>query len=556
MSLKSAIHSKSPSRSQTRAAGIDLGSLGEISSSRWPDQIASPYAAYGVVQGPTPGAATQASSYPLALAAIQTALEFLDPGCLQNSDFFRAPDTTTAHQPAWDSQALSTPAKDPTPPRQPKNPATLHQPALGGTALTLSAPIAGSGNLILAARRSSPAPSQRVQARAQARPARQKPIYRHSWLRTATKSPAFALSSAAINGLMLVSPLVSLAQTTTIYGTGSNPPNNVYTGGIINLGDTVILNDSAIVTNDNTANGIITANGTLQFNQTTNLTITNVLTGTGNLALINTGNLTLTNSANFALINANASAFDLGISLAGGSLLIGANGGNRLIIGSVSNGALTINGGTVKDNYGYLGLSNVSIGTATVSAGGNWTNTNELAIGYRGNGTLTISGGNVSASNSIIGSQSGSNGSVTISSGSWTNTGDLTVGQQGRGNLTLSGGTITNAAAYIGYSTGGTGFATILGGNWTTTGNFIVGFSGNGSLAVSGGNISSASATLGIYGAGIAEISAGNWTNTANLTIGNYANGTLTISGGNVSNSNATIGAMGPSIGTVTVSCL
>jgi len=263
MSLKSAIHSKSPSRSQTRAAGIDLGSLGEISSSRWTDQIASPYAAYGVVQGPTPGAATQASAYPLALAAIQMALEFLDPGCLQNSDFFRAPDTTTAHQPAWDSPALGTPAKDPTPPRQPRNPATLHQPALGGTALTLSAPIAGSGNLILAARNPSRATTPLAQAKAPTRPARQKPIYRHSWLRTATKSPAFALSSAAINGLMLVSPLVSLAQTTTIYGTGSNPPNNVYTGGIINLGDTVILNDSAIVTNDNTANGIITANGDL-----------------------------------------------------------------------------------------------------------------------------------------------------------------------------------------------------------------------------------------------------------------------------------------------------
>ena len=436
MSLKSAIHSKSPSRSQTRAAGIDLGSLGEISSSRWPDQIASPYAAYGVVQGPTPGAATQASSYPLALAAIQTALEFLDPGCLQNSDFFRAPDTTTAHQPAWDSPALGTPAKDPTPPRQPRNPATLHQPALGGTALTLSAPIAGSGNLILAARNPSRATTPLAQAKAQTRPARQKPIYRHSWLRTATKSPAFALSSAAINGLMLLSPLVSFAETTT-YGTGSSS-GTTYTGGIINSGDTVTLNDGATVSGATP----ITANGTLQFNQTTNLTITNVLTGTGNLALINTGNLTLTNNATVATI-ANVSAFDLGISLAGGSLLIGANGGNRLVIGSVSNGALTINGGTVKDNYGYLGLSNVSIGTATVSAGGNWTNTNELAIGYRGNGSLAVGGGNVSASNSIIGSQAGSNGTATISSGGWTNTGDLTVGQQGRGNLTLSGGTIT-----------------------------------------------------------------------------------------------------------------
>jgi len=542
-----------PPPGQARGARINLGSLGLLSSSGWLDHAASPYAAYGGSRCSHACAFTsatkQATPHPLALAAIQTALEFLEQGCTQATNVFSPPETPTRGQPPWGSPGLGQSAFNSTSPRKIRAQQAFHRPAQNRTALTLSAPIAGSGNLILAARSPSAAASQRAQVQAQTRPARQKPIYRHSWLRTVTKSPAFALSSAAINGLMLVSPLVSLAETTTIYGTGSNPPNNVYTGGIINPGDTVILNDSATVSGSTP----ITANGTLQFNQTSNLTITNVLTGTGSLSLINTGNLTLTYNATVASI-ASVNAFDLGISIAGGSLLVGANGGNRLVIGSVSNGALTINGGTVKDTYGYLGLSNGSNGTATVSAGGNWTNTNELAIGYKGNGSLAVGGGNVSASNSIIGFQAGSNGTATISSGGWTNTGDLTVGQQGRGNLTLSGGTITNAAATIGYSTGGTGFATILGGNWTTTGNFIVGFSGNGSLAVSGGNISSASATLGIYGAGIAEISAGNWTNTANLTIGYYANGTLTISGGNVSNSNATIGVNGGSIGTVTVS--
>ena len=205
MSHKSVSHPKSPSASQTRAAEINLGSLGQISSSLWPDHSASPYAAYG----PTPGVATQPSAYPLALAAIQTALEFLDPGCRQNYDFFRAPESTTVRQTAWDSPALGTPAQDPTPPRPPRNPEALHQPAPGGTALTLSAPIAGAGNLILAARNPSRATNPLAQAKAPTRAARQKVVVRHSWLRTATKSPAFALSSAAINGLMLVSPLVS-----------------------------------------------------------------------------------------------------------------------------------------------------------------------------------------------------------------------------------------------------------------------------------------------------------------------------------------------------------
>ncbi|MCX5943940.1 MAG: hypothetical protein NTZ53_01215 [Cyanobacteria bacterium] len=117
MSLGRAGHLKTPTPSQARAACINLGSLCQISSSLWLDHTACPYAAYGVAHGPTPGAATQPSAYPLALAAIQTALEFLDLGCRQNSDFFRAPETTTDRQTAWDSPGLGTPAKDPTPPR-------------------------------------------------------------------------------------------------------------------------------------------------------------------------------------------------------------------------------------------------------------------------------------------------------------------------------------------------------------------------------------------------------------------------------------------------------
>ena len=96
MSLFRACHSTTPTVGQARVARIDLGSLGQLSGSLWLAHSASPYAAYGVAQGSTPGPAMQLSAYPLARAALQTALELLDLGCLGPSGFFRAVQTTAA----------------------------------------------------------------------------------------------------------------------------------------------------------------------------------------------------------------------------------------------------------------------------------------------------------------------------------------------------------------------------------------------------------------------------------------------------------------------------
>jgi len=296
MSLRSVSYSKSKPPGQARAAGIDLGSLGQLSRPGWLDHSLSPYAAYGAIGSPAPYSfgcpADLATTYPLVQAAIQ-------------------------------------------------------RPAQNRTALTLSAPIAGSGNLILAARRSSPAPNQRVQARTQTRPARQKPIYRHSWLRTATKSPAFALSSAAINGLMLVSPLVSFAQTTAIYGTGSNlvPPSNIYTSGTINSGVTVILNDGATVSGADQ----ITLYGALQFNQTGPLTIENLITGIGILSLTNTGTLYLSGDKTYTgNTSINFGTLVVLGSLAGSNVSVDT-GATFQVDGEATIGSITGNG-TIKLN--------------------------------------------------------------------------------------------------------------------------------------------------------------------------------------------------------------
>ena len=494
MSFNSVSHSKSHPPGQAREAGIHLGTLGQLSGSEWLDHSLSPYAAYGAIGSPAPYSAgcpaDLATTYPLVQAAIQ-------------------------------------------------------RPAQNRTALTLSAPIAGSGDLILAARNPSRATNPLAQAKAPTRPARQNVVVRRSWLRTATKSPAFALSSAAINGLMLMSPLVSFAETTT-YGTDSSS-GTPYTGGIINSGDTVILNDGATVSGATP----ITADGTLKFNQTTNLTITNVLTGTGSLALINTGNLTLTYNTSVTgpfgpnreeASIANINAFDLGITLAQGSLLVGANGENSLAIGNVSSGSLTIGGGTVQSKDGYLALNSYSTGTANVSTGGAWTTTGDLFIGYAGNGTLTVSGGTVSNVNGVIGAINAyhepadsdyipaSNGTVTITSGNWTNTGKLTVGGGGTGTLTVSGGNVSSASAWIGYDS----MAIISGGNWTNFGDFDVSNQSNSSLTINGGLLTvggtltrGASGIINLKEGGTLSIGGGG-TNAKLNTNGNFTyNGTL-----------------------------
>ncbi len=167
---------------QARAAGLDLGNLGQLSGSEWLDHSLSPYAAYGVISSLAPYSAgcpaDLATAYPLAQAAIQTALQFLDIGCTRTGHLFNNQEFLAPGQPPLGSLEQGAPAADSPWPSTTPSAAALQRPAQNRTALTLSAPISGSGNLILAARRSSPATSQRVQARTQTRPARQKPIYR------------------------------------------------------------------------------------------------------------------------------------------------------------------------------------------------------------------------------------------------------------------------------------------------------------------------------------------------------------------------------------------
>ena len=155
--------------------------------------------------------------------------------------------------------------------------ADRHSPFQSQDTLNLSAPTAGSNDLILSdrikahsglcsAKDADRSMGARESGNAERKswsnldqvittPSRQNALCRQSWLRKVTRNQAFVISSAAINGLLFVTPLASLAQTTTIYGTGG--ASNAYSGGTINFADTVILNDGASVTGDIIDNGTL-----------------------------------------------------------------------------------------------------------------------------------------------------------------------------------------------------------------------------------------------------------------------------------------------------------
>ena len=470
----------SPPATSAKESLVKLGSMVVLSAETEDNLYISSY--WGLYRSDchqNPTLAHPPAAYPLALAAIQAAHELLRACFTSTKSHFSSSEATRPGPPSTTSAGALAPSTTSPWPSERRTSKDGQPSALGQTALTLSAPSPGSSNLILANRSRNTATSLlakrspnrghlpwanphgrtadlamgamstsntgssggALQSPSKTRPAQQKQVYRQSWLSKASRSPAFAISSAAINGLMLVSPLVSLAQTTTIYGTGGS--SNTYTPGTISTGDTVILNDGANVG----SSGTITANGTLQFNQTTDLSISNQITGNGALSITNTGNLTLSYSANLPspLQWITGDYFDLGITLSSGGLYIGTGGTNPLSIGTIANGTLTINGGMVKNTVGILGATSGSNGTATVSAG-NWTNTSNLFVGYQGNGTLTINGGNVSNYYGYLGYIPGSNGTATIYAGNWTNSGDLFVGYFGNGTLTINGGNVSKEA--------------------------------------------------------------------------------------------------------------
>ncbi|MDH7794226.1 MULTISPECIES: autotransporter domain-containing protein [unclassified Beijerinckia] len=281
--------------------------------------------------------------------------------------------------------------------------------------------------------------------------------------------------------------------------------------------------------------------------------------GVGSLTILNGG--TINNGKGSIGVNAGSS----GTVTVDGVGSAWVNSG-ILSVGDFGTAKLDIlNGGAISSNQGFLAFNAGSNATMTVDGiGSTWTNADYVYVGANGVASLTISnGGKVQNTFALVGAGNGSGTvNVTGTGSTWTNSGDLTVGALKTGALVItSGGTVSSTNGVLGNVAGSTGTATVDGAGsiWTNSGSLIVGNVGVGTLTISnGGKVSNSWAHLGgsagSTGTVLVDGAGSTWTNSSNLFVGNQGTGTLTISsGGVVSNASGLVGAFSGSIGTVTV---
>ncbi len=265
------------------------------------------------------------------------------------------------------------------------------------------------------------------------------------------------------------------------------------------------------------------------------------------------------------------------LNLLNGTLTI--NGGvytepaTELYIGQ-GGGAFTLNllnGATLSSVRGVLGEGGA--GTANVSGGSHWTNSDIFYVGRNGagsQGALNItSGGVVSSLHGVIGYSGPGTVNVSGNSSQWSMTGGLIVGQTNQGTSTLtidSHGQVNDHDGWVGIYTGATGIVNVLGSDsqWNNSGNLYLG----GNDPVDGGtaklNITSGASVTAVTAyvasrpnsTATVTVSGGSsrWINSGEADIGYLGNGTLNInSGGAVSSYIGQVGLQNGSAGTVTI---
>ncbi|WP_088159684.1 autotransporter family protein [Achromobacter xylosoxidans] len=191
--------------------------------------------------------------------------------------------------------------------------------------------------------------------------------------------------------------------------------------------------------------------------------------------------------------------------------------GGDLTVGDSLPGTLVINaGGSVINDWAYIGSGNGSVGALTVSGrdasgtASSWTSLGPVLIGADSgsSGTLSILDAGVAHSDSArIGVDNGSVGNVLVSGAGSTwnlNTiGAFEIGTGGKGTLQIDNGVVHSGQAIIGWDVGGEGDVTVSGPQavWDPLNNIYVGFEGTGDLRVlDGASVS----TVGSTGSGAA----------------------------------------------------
>lgn len=241
------------------------------------------------------------------------------------------------------------------------------------------------------------------------------------------------------------------------------------------------------------------------------------------------------------------------------------NVGGDLAVGDTNLGTLTIDaGGTVSNDWAYVGNTATGVGTVTVQGtdgSGNastWTNAGQFYIGADtgSNGTLNILNGGVVTNGMgvLIANENGSTGTVTVSGpGSTWDSARLfsfQIGSGGNGTLQINiGGVVRSGQGIIGREVGSVGQVTVTGpgSTWAPDNNIYVGFEGTGTLDVLDGatvsteNTGGGAATIyiglesGSQGTVNVSSSTGNTSTlsvTDDLRVGVNGSGTMTVEKG------------------------
>jgi len=289
-----------------------------------------------------------------------------------------------------------------------------------------------------------------------------------------TGDATFAANAGGITISGIYSGSGSLTKTGLNTLTLSN--NNTYTGTTtINAGTLQI--GSGSTSGALSASSAITNNANLVFNRADDLTVTNTITGSGNLTQAGAGILMLSGaSSNYTgttTINAgtiqigHASALGSGgnITFGGGGLKYGTgitidlssrikNSGSAILVDTngqtvtwATNLETTNSGGLTKNGTGTLILT-----AANTNTGGTTVNAGTLQIGNNSNnnaavqGTTTLSGGNLSYN--YNGSNFAVNGAITL-------TAEATISKLGSFQMNFSSGTLNGNGQTLNISVAG-----------------------------------------------------------------------------------------------------
>ncbi len=284
--------------------------------------------------------------------------------------------------------------------------------------------------------------------------------------------------------------------------------------------------------------------GTLAFNRSDTPTISNAISGPGNMAQIGSGTTTYSGTASHTG-GTNVSAGSLiNAGTISGATTINATGGSFINESTISGaGALNVNGGTAllratsaTTVAGPTTVGNTASGTISLLDGASATLNGLVGIGTGATvtGGLTVNTTGALATNSImnIGVGTGANGTFTMTSGTINQTGGVGIvigANGGTGSYVQTGGIVNTGTGGQGFqigvgTNGSSGTANISGGTINAANEFWI---SNGS-----GNPSTNSAIM-TMSAG--AVNSGSW-----FVVGrNYATGTLNLSGGTITKGGA-----------------